>query len=697
VFRQIMAPKRARSHVSDLSLLPSFYFPKSRAEISSSPLSSSLDAMDVDVHESAQMPELAPLPPRLDYEFYETVVDQIYLRDDQISKTVEYGKKVSGYMNDVTFLEKDKVIFLPKLSSLKFPRRFDFGVQKGGVYVVVRQPLMDLYTKCKQKVDTLYLANPDKMVYVHGPSGIGKSFCVYGVAAGLLKDKENRVVFIPTCEVLTLQFGYWPAIFLSQFLFAMADDGDALELGKQWNEKLKAGVPSQTYECLYLVHKLFVDFQDLLISKNLRLVIVLDQMNEMDKLEPEVLKRLDLVFKVLAEKSRLVLMSGSANNMQLTRISEKIATIWYPEATLSRLDLSYLVKLHCPEKKVSADALNTIAAVTGMVALEADLFLNYFVKNTLSQAIKLYKEERYKALLNGHQRYFNTIKLEYAGAGAHTDEVYHRLTLAQYYIPLNAVLLQVPFEHAAEHLPYDRQLFFYQKQGNRFYLKPISPLVKDVLSAYYLSNKAHREKILHERNTFLVDAFVESIPMIKGIMVENYFISVTSLFKDISWSVQTGKGDGDRFPLQVSELKTLRFDGLYPEKEDMPAASSLFFVPNRQNYPLWDSILFDHKGKRVFFIQVTVQSPVGGHVSSNDETAHSDRSHALMQGWKKVFPENVQCYELWIVPQEEIGKYFGMTKHTAKSKSRRKTNFISFEGLAQNGYDLLNLYKHPSS
>ncbi|CAI2198239.1 13293_t:CDS:2, partial [Funneliformis geosporum] len=531
----------------------------------------------------------------------------------------------------------------PKLGFNKLQERFHIRDEK--ISVINRKYHEQIWNAFRQAVDKV---NASRGLYIHGPSGLGKSYSLYYVVSQLrLKSDECRVTYINSCDVWWNTHQTEPYEYLlKELICTFNKDELPTKSIVEWVEfVMKSRVPDRK-ELFLLFLKELTTF---VISKDLYWIWIFDQHNALYKYNA-LYKFPFVIVKSLGptlQDNGLIIISASANN----EVFPKEFNSWkqlnlyggYCDEEFNEWCKLYNYYIDGdPEVKSQLDA---IKFWTGAYPLELDMW-HQTPGDNLSEKTQNYLEIRIKAIELNHQTYRESLSIE------------RKLSLSQC---VYSMILQITPPQITYGM--DRQLMYIdtasvwegQNKDKEVKVKTIiaiHPLAK--LAIIYGHNKEIINGIQMVASTVLQSSAYTNDA--KGRVAELYIITEMAIKRLFEFKCRNfSRTKSVKFDQKVQFDNVIRFTN-----NDVPIHlnnfnidQTTFFIPESPTYPFVDCLLWDSHDEILFAFQITV-SKLEKHADSAKNFLTRNNNSTLKK-WATLCDINESnIFFIWIAPDDVV-------------------------------------------
>ena len=500
---------------------------------------------------------------------------------------------------------------------------------------------------------------------VTSSSGIGKSFIIYQLVAQLMASDLHRVVYInkPGRRVMTDCFEILRIIFTAdEETFTSKKSQETIRTEKLKNtleakerkeliKKLATssknlkdletlGTPDYdpSDRIIKIIDRHITSINEMYRNRGISLVFIIDQMNNLDKLEAQ------RTFCQQPSEHIKLLLSASANNDVLT-LKMHQQNQKQPPLSFSLAEFNAFRTMMNPLMLQTKDEQKIVMSVTGGVPIEVDRFFtvnaHHQQQKTLSAAFDNYR--------GAFQDVYNPDVVE-KFIRQHEERPF---ALENLKVHMADLLLGHSMKRSVQ--LFDKRLISKKPHTSlTCFLVPINLEAKEVLiDAYrpYILQRLHS----HNFSGIITEAFMDYRSV--GNLINNFIIYSYDLSRTISLAVKDPK-DPER---TLGHLKFENFERVVllknePLKEIVHATIfGTLFVPPNENFPVYDFFfLLRNKsdGKyHLFCFQITNHAEPLKHVKNTfgQFSAPSSSGSKLISAWIKRLPVGVVFQEIWMV------------------------------------------------
>jgi len=566
--------------------------------------------------------------------------------DDPALKQQLQNPTVGNYIN------------LPIPAYVGLTSRFSNVKENGMLPLIQRQIFTDLQTRVQAK---------EGLTYVHGPQGFGKSFALYHLFCALSTYPNNRVLYIPDCDMINED-----SIFKLFKAIGAAFAPDSAFLDSIY--PLALSFDNHSWELLLGRIKKYCE------TNTLTFFAIFDQHNGLKQEQRQRAPTNLLQWpKALNGPFFKLIISASANNSDQPLTKDTPSMFPFMKG-LSDVELAaWRAKYAFFVTEASLTSLTELTANIPFELFEVLQAWKECMKTTpnptLIEVLAAYRVARLRAIKKSHNEY-----LEKRGA-ALPELLYSTTEHKSMFYMIN----KLPLSAGASTI-FDRQLFCEQQQpqSGLVTIQPTFPLVLDMVVERLQSLDAA---------VFTAEVFKSGLPNdAKGRAAEYYIIHAITKRGHLTlpcYSVGQNTLD-TKLDLDVA---VERFHNLVPA--DVPTTATLF-VPASPKYKDIDFLLFDPSTSSLYCIQVTVQADPWKHPNTWKPGDGTPAGRTIYDEWMD-FCAPTTTTKIWFVavPLDETIQPKGKAKPKAFLAECVDHKWVDFnDPECKTYFPILSSFKH---
>ncbi|RIB04940.1 hypothetical protein C2G38_1987717 [Gigaspora rosea] len=532
---------------------------------------------------------------------------------------------------------KNSVINLPQLSGNKFQNRI--RIKDGILPFICRRNCVDMFYKVKNSIED---PNESRGLYIFGPSGLGKSYSIYYLVAQLRLYNNLRVTYINSCEEWWSSHENVPYEFLlNELICTFSNDKLSPLTVADWIEFVIKGL-KKGEECF----KTFIEeLRKYVLEKEYLWIWVFDQHNALHKYNaltkyPYLLVK---TLPTLLNKIGLVIVSASANN----EVFPKEFKSWekfsiyngYTDDEFLEWCKMRNYKIDDPQLK---SQLDSIRLWTNSYPLELDLWHTTNKSNESNESSLIDLIEKTSKYLDWRG---TEIKSNYQTFRKNLD--HNEL------ISLNNCVVSMILGSTKPGAIYgmNRQ-FMYEKSvskggDSRKTIVAIHPLAQQAIID---SHPDHPLNELRDMVSAVFNKYEYSNDTI-GRFAELYIKTLLEYTKTLDFKItKPGRKQTVAHDLNFKLSQIIKFIGNDIPTESFNVEKNTLFLPQSDNYPGADFLIWAPNSKTLFSFQVTI-GPLTSHKMSNDTFMTGEGS--LKNKWANLCDtkeSNVKF--IWLAPDD---------------------------------------------
>ena len=506
--------------------------------------------------------------------------------------------------------------------------------------LINRKPTIDDYM-------ALYSARSNKSLYIYGPAGSGKSFILYAMAARLMCESSNVVIYINNASGTTIED------ILTMLKTRCEHDRIKIDINMDEFDKLRVKKVAFATDVVQEATKLYA-------AQKKKLIFVIDQINFLNATGFEFLNDLITAVKCI--------LSASANNLEennsLKTLNVALLHKLLPPIPFSKAEFKLFANIFQPYQELKRSATPTnpeldfdegeideILSVTGALPIE----LKRFMESLRAKG----------SMVDWIQEYLTSF-----------DTDYSYRTLSKWFESQSPSAQNLYIDNIGRLIThekmdkwndvYDRRIIFEEKKkdtrnNTNFYLRAVNPRALNLLVNF--SNYL----IEDDQKSRFISAMRSKLPQrAKGDHVESFIIESLSAKlnkRSFKFKVRVQKGEGEE---QVVQLVMENYEiELFGGKKAPPRREikgNTLFVPEDPTYPGYDVFYYDKKNESFYFIQITTnEKPVSSHVVKNDNNFAESQSQSKLSicDWIVFLDKTTRLYDIWIVRKTAFNNDIG--------------------------------------
>ncbi|CAG8787851.1 5620_t:CDS:2, partial [Dentiscutata erythropus] len=579
--------------------------------------------------------------------------------NDELKKLLISKELIDIKEEELTVNYKNsEIINLPQLSENKVQNRIH--IREGKLPFICRRNCVEIFRKV---VDSIEEQNVSRGLYIFGPSGLGKSYSIYYLVAQLRLHNNLRVTYINSCEEWWKSHDHVPYEFLlNELICTFSNDelspltvADWIEfvirgLTKRLSDKLdKLTEHSKWVEAFMMSSSNSIEERFKTFIKELRTyareneylwIWVFDQYNALHKYDVHVKFPFSLVktLPTFLDEIGLIIVSASANN----EVFPKEFKLWEKFFMYSGYtDDEFLEWCKMRNYKIDRNPqlksqLDSIRFWTNSYPLELDLW-HMTNGSSLVEKTSNYLDMRGTEILSNHHIFRKNLD--------HNE-----------LISLNSCVVSMILGSTKPDVIYgmNRQ-FMYEKSvsetdeegDTNATIVAIHPLAQQAII------DSHPEHPLNELRDMVSDVFNkgEYSNDTKGRFAELYIKTLLEYTKTLEFKItEPGRKRTVAYDLNFKLSQIIKFIGNDIPTEGFNMEKNALFLPQSDNYPGVDFLVWDHCSKILFSFQVTIDS-LANHRKSKDNFMTGEGS--LKNKWATLCnTEGNKVKFIWLAPDD---------------------------------------------
>ncbi|CAG8518080.1 25064_t:CDS:2 [Gigaspora margarita] len=528
--------------------------------------------------------------------------------------------------------KNSEIINLPQLSGNKFQDRIH--IREGKLPFICRRNCVEIFRKV---IDSIDEQNESRGLYIFGPSGLGKSYSIYYLVAQLRLHNNLRVTYINSCEewwgshenvpyefllnelictfsndeLSPLTVADWIEFVIDGLTERLSNKFDKLTEDSEWVEEFMMRSGNSIEERF----KTFIIALRTYVRENRYLWIwVFDQHNALHKYDVLAKYPFSLVevLPTFLDKRGLIIVSASANNEVFPKAFE------------------------------SWEKFSMYSGYTDDEFLEWCKMRNY----------KIDRDPRLKSQLDSIRLWTNSYPLEldlwHMTKGSNHNEL----------ISLNSCVVSMMLGSSKPGAIYgmNRQFMYEKSVSETDEGGDTNAIRKTIVAIHPLAQQAiidcHPEHPFNELRDMVSAVFNqdEFSNDTKGRFAELYIKMLLEYTKTCEFKIRNRTVAYD---LNFKLSQIIKFIGNYIPTESFNVEKNALFLPQSDNYPGVDFLIWDHYSKILFSFQVTIGSLANHRKSRDDFMTGKDGKDSLKNKWATLCnTKGNKVKFIWLAPDD---------------------------------------------
>ncbi|KAF0528499.1 hypothetical protein F8M41_013123 [Gigaspora margarita] len=582
--------------------------------------------------------------------------------NDELKKLLISKELIDVKEEELTVNYKNsEIINLPRLSVNKFQNRIH--IREGKLPFICRRNCVEIFRKV---IDSIKEHNKSRGLYIFGPSGLGKSYSIYYLVAQLRLHNNLRVTYINGCEEWWGSHENVPYEFLLNELICTFSNDELSPLTvADWIEFVIYGLTERLSNKFYKLtedsewveefmmrsgnsieerFKTFIEELQTYIRENGYLWIwVFDQHNALHKYDVLAKYPFSLVevLPTFLDKRGLIIVSASANNEVFPKAFES----WEKFSMYSGYtDDEFLEWCKMRNYKIDRDPrlksqLDSIRFWTNSYPLELDLW-------HMTKGSSLVEKTSNYLDMRGTQ-----IKWNYQTFRKNLD--HNEL------ISLNSCVVSMMLGSSKPGAIYgmNRQFMYEKSVSKTDEGGDTNAIRKTIVAIHPLAQQAiidcHPEHPFNELRDMVSAVFNqdEYSNDTKGRFAELYIKMLLEYTKTCEFKIR--KPGRNRTDLNFKLSQIIKFIGNDIPTESFNLEKNALFLPQSDNYPGVDFLIWDHYSKILFSFQVTIGSLANHRKSRDDFMTGKDGKDSLKNKWATLCnTKGNKVKFIWLAPDD---------------------------------------------